>query len=66
MPSPATPDELTERFMEIPLMQSHMETPRKPKPPSKPKPDGKPVRPVRHRFTRLARLVASAWGWLCC
>ena len=51
---PLTKDELTEKFTDVPLMK-------------KPTKEGKSkLTRAGSRLARLARIVSSAWGWLCC
>ena len=57
-------DELTERFVDIPLAKPASTHNTMYAPAAKPK--IKSVRPARSRLARLARLISSAWGWLCC
>ena len=57
-------DELTERFVDIPLAKPASTHNTMYAPAAKPK--IKSVRPTRSRLARLARLISSAWGWLCC
>ena len=63
---PATPDELTERFVDIPLAKPAPTRNTMYSPSYTPKARPRIVRPTRSRLARLARMVSSAWGWLCC
>jgi hypothetical protein len=54
MLQPLTRDELDERFTDVPLAK-------------KPSKQAKSqLTRAKSRLARLARIVSSAWGWLCC